>query len=185
MAQALSSDQVDQITNNTLLVLLARPDLLDEWQENLLALMQQAQEAGMEGEAIFAAAVASLLHFPDDSLPTGTDYDYAWEAILTGLQTGAIQPEDQAISLEQLLATVAELAVAVMTGASDQKTVIARHIREIRASAVAAEARELAVWLDDVLALLDGVPVDRLGAAHQDVYAAYWQALAQLLPRGD
>jgi len=185
MAQALSSEQVEQITTNTLLVLLARPDLLDEWQENLLVLMQQAQQGGHEGEAIFAAAVASLLRAPDDRLPTGTDYDYAWEAILNGLQTGTIQPEDRAISLEQLLGTVAELAISVMTGAADQKTVVVRNIREVRASAAASGVGELAVWLDDVLALLDGVPVEKLGAAHQGTYAAYWQALVQLLPHGD
>lgn len=185
MAQALSSEQIDQITNNTLLVLLARPDLLDDWRDNLLELMKQAQQADLESEAIFAAALLSLLHSPNDSLPTGTEYDYAWEAIRTGLRTGSVQPADRAMSLDQLLGTVAELAIAVMTEAVDQKPVVARQIREIRISAAEADARELAVWLDDVLALLDGVPVEKLGAAHQGAYAAYWQALVQLLPRDD
>jgi hypothetical protein len=188
MARALTSEQIRQMVNNTVVVLLARLDLLPEWQENLLDLLQQAREAHLDEEAIFVSAVLALLHSPGDTLPTGTVYDNAWQSIVTGLRTGNVQPalaDDETMSLERLLDSMAEALVAVMTQVPDQKPTVAGELREIRAAAAQADVSALTNWLDDALAVLDGAPVQSLGQNHQGVYAAYWNEVIQKLQQVD
>ncbi len=183
MPNALTTDQVNHIINNTMVVLLARPDLLPDWRANLQDLLQQARSQGLEDEMLFVAAVLTLLDAPDDTLPTGTVYDYAWESLLTSLSSGIAQPVDDARddSLDRLLRSVAEAVVAVLTHAPDHKEAIADEIRQIHSTALDANAPELAAWLGDLLALLDGTPPDALGTQHQDIFAAYWDAIVRSL----
>lgn len=185
MTHALTMDQVGQIVNNTMLVLLARPDLLPDWRANLLDLMQQARAQEMEDEMLFVAAVLTLLHSPDDKLPTGTVYDYAWESLLISLATGVAQPLDreEGVSLERLLRSVAEAVVAVVTHAPTQKDTIMGEIKQMRAAAVDAAVPELVAWVDDALALLQGKAIDELGQTHHGIYATYWDAIIQAIQR--
>jgi hypothetical protein len=188
MGRVLTPEQIRQMVNNTVVVLLARPDLLPEWQDNLLDLLQQAREAHLDEEAIFVSAVLALLHSPADTLPTGTVYDYAWQSIVTGLRTGTVQPipaDDETMSLDRLLGSMAEALVAVMTQVPDQRPTVADELREIRTAATQADVRELITWLDDALAVLDGAPVQSLGQGHQGVYAVYWNEVAQKLQQVD
>lgn len=183
MPNALTTDQVNHIINNTMVVLLARPDLLPDWRANLQDLLQQAREQGLEDEMLFVAAVLTLLDAPDDTLPTGTAYDYAWESLLVSLSTGVAQPLDDEHdeTLDRLLRSVAEAVVAVMTHASDHKETIANEIKQIHSTALDANAPELAAWLGDLMALLDGTPLDALGNGHQGIFAAYWDGIARSL----
>ena len=188
MARALTAEQIRQVVNNTVVVMLARLDLLPEWQENLLDLLQQAREAHLDEEAIFVSAVLALLHSPSDTLPTGTVYDYAWQSILTGLRTGVTPPppaEGDTLSLDRLLNSMAEALVAVMTQVPNQKDTVADELRGIRSAAAQAGVTELTDWLDDALALLDGAPAQSLGRNHQGVYADYWNVIAQKLQQMD
>jgi hypothetical protein len=45
MTLALTSDQVNQVVSNTTMVMLVRPDLLPEWRDNLMELLQQARSS--------------------------------------------------------------------------------------------------------------------------------------------
>ena len=184
MTQALTSEQVHQIVNNTLLVLLARPELRGEWRANLLDLLEQAREHALEDEMLFVAAVLSLLEKPNDRLPTGTVYDYAWEALLTGLATGRLQPLDDEddFSLDRLLRSVAEALVAVLTTSPEQRDVVSREVQNMLQAAQHSEAPELQTWLADVLAVLEGTDPTTLGQHHDGLYAAYWQAIVTNLP---
>lgn len=180
---ALSPDQINNIVNNTMVVLLARPDLLPDWHENLLDLLRQTREHALEEEMLFVAAVVTLLNSPDDTLPTGTSYDYAWQSLLSGLATGVVQPmaqnDDEA--LEQLLQSVAEAVVVVMTTAPDHRDAIRGEIEEIRESSRHAGLPGLTAWLDDLLALLTGTPLSALTREHSDRYGAYWDAIVSRL----
>jgi len=184
VTQALNSEQIHQIVNNTLLVILARPELRDEWRANLLDLLQQARHQGLEDEMLFVAAVLSLLETPNDRLPTGTVYDYAWEALLTGLTTGKLQPldDDSDLSMERLLRSVAEALVAVLTVSPDQRDVVAQEVHNMHQAAQKSNASELHAWLTDVLAVLDGTHPATLGQHHKGLYADYWQAIVANLP---
>ncbi|MCD4686610.1 MAG: hypothetical protein K8S97_11805 [Anaerolineae bacterium] len=184
MSHALTMDQVGQIVNNTMLVLLARPDLMPDWRANLQDLMVQSRVQQMEDEMLFVAAVLTLLHSPDDKLPTGTAYDYAWESLLISLATGVAQPldrEEEGISLERLLRSVAEAVVAVVTHAPEQKDTIQTEILQMRAAAENAAVPELIAWVDDALALLGGAALDDLDQQHQGIYATYWDAITQAI----
>ena len=185
MTQALSSEQVHQIVNNTLLVLLARPELREEWRDNLLDLLNQARQMQLEDETLFVAAVLSLLERPNDRLPTGTVYDYAWEALLTGLKTGRLQPLDDEgeFSLDRLLRSVAEALVAVHTTAPDQRDTVTKEVQNMLQAAQSSEATELQAWLTDVLAVLNGTNPATLTSNHEGLYAAYWQAIVANLPQ--
>ena len=182
MGTGLTSEQMQQIVNNTVAVLLARPDLLPEWHANLYNLMRQAQSASLEDEALFAAAVLALLHVPEDELPTGTPYDYVWQAILTSLQTGVIQTigePDDTVTVKRLLQSVTEATVAVLTQMPEQKNEVRSQVVEMRLAALQAEVDELTRWLDDVLKLLEGQDVGTLGEGHRGMYAAYWNAVVK------
>ncbi len=183
MTQALTSEQVHQIVNNTLLVLLARPELREEWRANLLDLLAQAREHGLEDEMLFVAAVLSLLEKPNDRLPTGTVYDYAWEALLNGLATGRLQPldDEETFSLERLLRSVAEALVAVLTVSPQQRHMVTQEVQNILQAAQNSELGELQVWLRDALSVLNGADPAALEAHHEGLYAAYWQAIVARL----
>lgn len=181
--QALTPNQVQQIVTNTVVVLLARPDLAPEWQANLLSLLEQARQQQLEDEQLFVAALLTLLDSPEDTLPTGTLYDRAWQALITGLRTGRLTDPtvEGADTLEALLGAVVEAVIAARTTLPEQATVIAGELRELRAAAERAAADELVRWVDDALAVLSGAsPADR-GTEHEGVYAAYWQALRSSL----
>jgi hypothetical protein len=180
MSLVLTSEQVNQVVSNTTLVLLVRPDLLPEWRENLMALLQQARTSDLHEEAIFVSAVLSLLYSPDDTLPTGTVYDFAWQSILTGLQTGVPQPtasQGEQMTLDRLLNSVSEAVIAVMTQVPDQKDAIAGELRDMRIAAVEAQITDLMRWIDDVLGLLAGTVTPEAGEDHQGVYGAYWRLI--------
>jgi hypothetical protein len=182
MSLALTSEQVNQVVSNTTLVLLVRPDLLPEWRENLMALLQQARSSDLHEEAIFVSAVLSLLYSPGDTLPTGTVYDYAWQSILTGLQTGVPQPtasQGEQMTLDRLLNSVSEAVIAVMTQVPEQKEAIAGELRDMRIAAVDARITDLIRWIDDVLALLNGSTTPESGEEHQGVYGAYWRLIVR------
>lgn len=186
----LTSDQVKQIVNNTVIVLLARSDMLDEWQMSLVNLLEQARHADMDDESVFVAAVLALLSHPDDTLPTGTAYDRAWESILIGLQTGVIQEETPAeepdnLSLDRLLNSIAQAAISVLTRAPEQKETIEAELLQIRSTADESHLSELTAWLDDVLALLGGINPNSINSNHQGIYSIYWNALVQNLSRDD
>lgn len=180
MTLALTAEQINQVVSNTTLVLLVRPDLLPEWRENLMALLQQARTSDLHEEAIFVSAVLSLLYSPGDTLPTGTVYDYAWQSILTGLQTGVPQPtanQGDQMTLDRLLNSVSEAVIAVMTQVPEQKNAVAGELREMRSAAVDAQVTELINWIDDVLALVAGTTVAETGENHQGIYGAYWRLI--------
>ncbi len=185
MASLLTSEQVHQVINNTVVIILARPELLDEWHSNLFEIMKRARTASYEDEAIFLAAVLSLLRHPDDTLPTGTSYDQEWEALITGLQTGTLPGNDaekeESISVDQLLTSVVEALVAVMTQMPEQKAPISDELRQIRTAAAEGGISELTQWLDDALALLDGTPLDQLGMQNRGMYAEFWNVLVRQL----
>lgn len=181
MTIALTPEQVNQVVSNTTLVLLVRPDLLPEWRDNLMDLLRQARATDMHEAAIFVSAVLALLHSPDDTLPTGTVYDYAWQAILTGLQTGIAQTpasQGETITLDRLLNSVAEAVIAVLTQVPHQKEAVVGEIYEMRAAAVEAQVAELVRWIDDLLALLAGVPAANLPhEKHEGIYGVYWRLI--------
>ena len=182
MAYGLTSDQVHRVVNNTLLVLLSRPDLMPEWQTNLRNLLDQTRSAELEDEAIFVAAVLTLLTSPDDSLPTGTVYDTAWQSLVSGLRSGVARPaatEGESMSLDRLLGSIAEAVIAVMAQMPEQRDYIAHELRQMRAASTQGEMEELVAWLDDTLALMEGTPPQELGQRHQGVYGAYWDAILQ------
>ena len=182
MTLALTSEQINQVVSNTTLVLLVRPDLLPEWRESLVALLQQARSSDLHEEAIFVSAVLSLLYSPGDTLPTGTVYDYAWQSILTGLQTGVPQPtasQGDQMTLDRLLNSVSEAVIAVMTQVPDQKDAVATELRDMRIAAVDAQIADLIRWIDDVLALLEGTTAAESGEEHQGVYGAYWRLIVR------
>lgn len=184
MAQALTPEQVQQMVVNTVVVLLARPDLAPEWEAHLLDLLDQARQRQLEDEQLFVAAVVTLLNSPQDTLPTGTIYDRAWQALIASLRTGTLidpQAETGVDTLDELLGAVVEAVVAARTVLPDQADAIAGELRDLRAAAERAAAAELVRWVDDALAVLAGEsPADR-GAEHEGVYAAYWQALRSSL----
>jgi hypothetical protein len=180
MTLALTSEQVNQVVSNTTLVLLVRPDLLPEWRDNLMALLQQARNSDLHEEAIFVSAVLSLLFSPGDTLPTGTVYDYAWQSILNGLQTGVPQPatsQSDQMTLDRLLNSVSEAVIAVMTQVPEQKNAVAEELRDMRIAAVDAQITDFIRWIDAVLALLAGTPGAESGGDHQGVYGAYWRLI--------
>jgi hypothetical protein len=184
MVRALTDEQLDQMVTNTMLVLLVRPDLRADWHSNLESLLQQAQDAALEDEALFVAAVLTLLYSPDDTMATGTVYDDVWQAILTGLQTGVVQPaasQSQDMTLDRLLRSVAEAVIAVMTRAQSQVETVIGELDDMRGAAVESGVTELVGWLDDILSLLRGTPPSELGNGHQGVYATYWDAVLQEL----
>lgn len=189
MAQALTSDQVNQVINNTVLVILARPDLRSEWSSNLLTLLKQTREAALDEESVFLAAVLTLLDSPEDTLPTGTTYDRAWQSILIGLQTGVVQDSlhegDQAMSLDRLLNSIVQAVATVIRHATDQKAVIVSELQQMRRAAEEARVPELIDWLDDVLAVLHNTPPKTLSQRHQGIYAIYWTALMNSLQLDD
>ena len=177
--QALTPDQVQQIVTNTVVVLLARPDLAPEWQANLLNLLEQARQQQLEDEQLFVAALLTLLDSPEDTLPTGTLYDRAWQALITGLRTGRLtDPTAEGTdTLDELLGAVVEAVIAARTTLPEQAAAIAGELRELRAAAERAAADELVRWVDDALAVLNGASPDTLSARHEGLYARYWQAL--------
>ncbi len=182
MSQALSSEQVTQVVENTVYVLLGRPDLLVEWHSSLVDLLKQTQSMGMEDEELFLSAVLTLLHSPSDRLPTGTRYDRAWDAIMIGMQTGVVnQGNTEGITLDQLMHSVVEAVTAILTRAPDQRDDIEGELAEIQSAAVEAGMTELVSWLDDVRSLMGGVPIHELGQQHEGDYAAFWQQLVQSL----
>jgi hypothetical protein len=185
MNTALTTEQVNRVVENTVIVLLDRADLLAEWHANLYELLTQTRAQHLDDESIFIAAVLALLHSPRDALPTGTAYDRAWEAILIGLQTGSVQSlEDEnteVMTIDRLLKSVAEAVVTVMLHQPGQKEAIAGEIRNMYSAANDAGAPDLANWLADILALLNGAPAHLLGSAHVGIYAQYWDALARAL----
>jgi hypothetical protein len=187
MANALTGEQIQRVVDNTVLVLLVRPDLMEEWQSNLMTLLEQAQQADLEEEAIFIAAVLTLLHYPDDSLLTGTRYDHAWEHLQVGLQTGSSHAVDQSesMTLDHLLGSIVEAIVTIKKQAPAQQNTVRGELqgelKQIKAAAVEAKVGELVAWLDDAAAVLEGESVHNIQHGHQGVYASYWQVLAQNL----
>lgn len=183
--RGLSGEQLNQVISNTVIVLLARPDLQTEWRANLIRLLSQVREAQWEDESIFVAAVLNLLHHPEDTMPTGTRYDRAWESILTGVQTGVLhsaqQEEEEEITLERLLSSVTQAVITVITRSDADKSAVEGELRDMRAAAATASAEELAIWLDDVLLVLGGTPINEVGQRHTGIYAAYWQVLSENL----
>lgn len=183
-SRGLTAEQLNQVISNTVVVLLARPDLQTEWRSNLIRLLHQVRDAKWDEETIFLAAVLNFLHHPEDTMPTGTRYDRAWESILSGVQTGILnstQEQEEEITLERLLSSITQAVIAVLARGVADKTLVENDVREMRAAVAQASADELAAWIDDVLALLNGTPASELGQKHQGVYAAYWQALSQNL----
>ncbi len=184
MTQALTPEQVQQIVVNTVVALLARPDLVPTWRAHLLELLDQARQQQLEDEQLFVAAIVTLLNSPEDTLPTGTRYDRAWQALITSLRTGTlIDPEAEADTdtLDELLGAVVEAVVAARTVLPDQADAIAGELRELRAAAERADAEELVRWVDDALAVLAGESPQDRGTDHEGVYAVYWQALRSSL----
>jgi hypothetical protein len=180
MSLALTAEQVNQVVSNTTLVLLVRPDLLPEWRDNLMALLEQARSSDLHEEAIFVSAVLSLLFSPGDTLPTGTVYDYAWQSILSGLQTGVPQPaasQSDQMTLDRLLNSVSEAVIAVMTQVPEQKDAVTEELRDMRIAAVDAQITDFIRWIDAVLALLAGTPAAESNGDHQGVYGAYWRLI--------
>lgn len=188
MARVLTSEQVEQVINNTMVVMLVRPDLMPDWRNNLTDLLQQARDARLDEEAIFVSAVLTLLYSPEDTLPTGTTYDPAWQSLLSGLRTGVRQPaavEGERMSLDRLLSSIAEAVIAVMTQAPEQKGMIVEELREMRTAAVKGSMSEMVAWVDDALEVLNGAAPRGLSYHHQGVYAAYWDAVTRSIQRGD
>ena len=184
MTSALTTEQVNQVIHNTMLVLLVRPDLSGEWQENLLNLLDQARESALEDEAIFVASVLTLLYSPDDELPTGTKYDHAWQSILTGLRTGVAEPvsEDrETITLDRLLRSVTEAVLTVIQRAPDQADTIRTELAEMRRAAIESNVIDLVNWLDDVTSVIDGTPPHAIERIHEGIYGAYWKAIQEQL----
>ena len=183
MAYALTTEQVQQVVQNTVLVILARPDLLPDWQSNLNDLIGQMRAAALDDEAIFLAAVRVLLDRPADTLPTGTQYDQAWQAIITGLQTRSLpQAREESITLDRLLNSIVQAVTAVQTHAAEQRQAIYEELLQIQAAAVESEVPELVVWLDDALDVLDGAVPSERAHHHSGVYSAYWQSLIEKSP---
>ncbi len=182
MAIALTSEQVNQIVSNTTLVLLVRPDLLTDWRNNLVDLLRQVRESNLHEEAIFVSAVLALLNAPDDTLPTGTPYDSAWQAILNGLHNGVPHragPPGESMTLDRLLESVADAVITVMTEIPDQIGAVVEELGTMRAAAVEADVPDLIRWIDDVLALLNGTLAEGQGDDHEGVYGAFWRLIAR------
>jgi hypothetical protein len=187
MAPALSTDQLQQIINNTMLVILVRPDLQEDWHNNLVDLLDQARSQALEDEAIFVAAVLTLIYSPDDTLPTGTVYDRAWQTLLSALHSGVSQGTEDAdpeMTLERLLKSVAEAVVTVQLRAPSQVEALLAELQEVHRAASEAQVEELIRWLDDVIALVNGAPLESLGAGHSGVYGRYWGAIVDALQGG-
>lgn len=188
MGRVLTAEQLDQVIHNTMVVLLVRPDLLPEWRTNLMDLLRQTRTSHLDEESIFVAAVLALLHSPDDTLPTGTNYDSAWQSLLTGLRTGVAQPsatQGERMALDRLLNSVAEAVVAVVTQVPAQREAVSVELSQMRRAAVEAGIRDLATWIDDALAVLDGAQPRSLVGSHQGVYAAYWDAIVRGTQQGE
>ena len=183
MAYALTSEQVQQVVQNTVLVMLARPDLLPDWRANLGDLIQQMRAAALDDEAIFLAAVLALLDHPKDALPTGTQYDQAWQAIVTGLQTGSLPTaREETVTLDRLLASIAQAISAVQSQAPTQRRAVYEELLNIKTAAIEAELPELVVWIDDALDVLDGAAAAERAHHHAGVYGVYWQTLVDNSP---
>lgn len=183
MAYALTTEQVQQVVHNTALVILARPDLLPDWRDNLSDLIQQMRAAALDDEAIFLAAVLALLDRPADALPTGTQYDRAWESLVSGLQTGSLpQMREETVSLDRLLSSIAQAVAAVCAHAADQREVVAEELLQIKEAAVESQIPELIVWLEDALAVLGGASPAERAHHHAGVYHTYWQSLVENAP---
>ncbi len=183
MAYALTSEQVRQVVQNTVLVMLARSDLLPDWRANLGDLVQQMRAAALDDEAIFLAAVLALLDCPTDNLPTGTQYDQAWQSIVTGLQTGALPSErEEMVTLDRLLGSIVQAISAVQSRASDQRQAVSEELLNIKTAALEAEVPELVVWIDDALDVLDGAAAAGRAHHHAGVYGIYWQAIIDNSP---
>ncbi|NDJ79115.1 MAG: hypothetical protein GYB65_22935 [Chloroflexi bacterium] len=184
MTRALTADLLNRIIDNTVVVLLVRPEMLPEWDANLLMLMREVQQAGLDDEAIFLASVLALLHEPGDSLPTGTLYDHAWEQLLIGLQTGVAQSSSsngEAMTLDQALGWVVEAVTAVLTREAEQKDMIQQGLVQMRQAAEDADIPELVAWLSHAMDVLEGKAPRDLSHLHEGVYAAYWNVLVQNL----
>ena len=174
----LGAAQVDQVVHNTLLALREQPGLLPDWQTVLDELLRHLQTAHLDDESVFLAAVLTLLASPTDTLPTGTQYDNAWQELVDGLRTtAAASVRADTSTLDGLLKMVAEAALAVLTDAPAQRPVVAQQIDELRAAASASGMEPLAGWLGDVAALLSGTAADAREGAHEGVYHDYWHAL--------
>jgi hypothetical protein len=184
MAYALTTEQVQQVVQNTVLVMLARPDLLPDWRADLTDLIGQMRKADLDDEAIFLAAVQSLLDRPGDTLPTGTHYDPAWEAIVTSLQTRSFpsQSREETITLDRLLSSIVQAVIAVQTVAAEQHQAIYEELLQIKAAAVESDVPELVAWLDDALDVLDGAEPADLAHHHTGIYSVYWQTLTERTP---
>ncbi|HMM28924.1 MAG TPA: hypothetical protein PKD46_11630 [Aggregatilineaceae bacterium] len=183
MAYALTREQVQQVVQNTVLVMLARSDLLPDWRANLGDLIQQMRAAALDDEAIFLAAVLALLDRPTDTLPTGTQYDQAWQAIVTGLQTGSLpSAREETVTLDRLLGSVVQAISAVQSHAPDQRQAVYDELLHIKTAALEAEVPELVVWIDDALDVLDGAAPTERAHHHAGVYGVYWQTLIDNSP---
>lgn len=183
MAYALTSEQVQQVVQNTVLVALARSDLLPDWRANLGDLIQQMRAAALDDEAIFLAAVLALLDRPTDTLPTGTRYDQAWQAIVTSLQTGSLpSAREETVTLDRLLESIAQAISAVQTHAPDQHQAVYEELMHIKAAALEAKVPELVVWIDDALDVLDGAEAAERAHHHAGMYSVYWQTVVDNSP---
>ena len=142
------------------------------------------RKANLDDEAIFLAAVQSLLDRPGDTLPTGTHYDPAWEAIVTSLQTRSFpsQSREETITLDRLLSSIVQAVIAVQTVAAEQHQAIYEELLQIKAAAVESDVPELVAWLDDALDVLDGAEPADLAHHHTGIYSVYWQTLTERTP---
>jgi hypothetical protein len=181
MGRVLTDEQLEQIINNTMVVMLVRSDLMPDWRGNLLDLLRQARGAQLDEEAIFVAAVLNLLYAPDDTLPTGTVYDVAWQSLLTALRTGVRPPaatESREMTLDRLLSTVADAVVTVLTRSPDQRESVTEELNQMLTAAHNSSLREMVAWIEDALAVLDGAAPEVFTSKHQGVYASYWEMIA-------
>ena len=182
MTDALSSEQLNQVINNTVVVILARPDLHSEWNKDLNHLLRQARAAGLEAEAIFVSAVINLLAHPDDVLPTGTQYDNAWDTIRHGLETGSLPgPAREEPSIDRLLETVVDAVVIALTEDSSHLPMLEEELHEMRATAAESGLMDLLHWLDNVVEIINGTDPRTLQPAADGAYAAHWQLLIERL----
>ena len=190
MSNLLNQEQLEQLVNNTLVVLIAKPDLKDEWHADLTGWMEQMRTAQQEDEAIFLAALLTLLWWPDDTLPTATSYDYAWELLMIGMQTGTLQrvpapASDETLTIGQLLRSVVDAAALVLQRAPEEQDQLDTELHQMQRAADRAGLDDLALWLTDVLALLHGTPARDLGADQTGIFATYWEMLARRVDPGE
>jgi hypothetical protein len=188
MVRVLTAEQLDQIISNTMVVMLVRSDLMADWRNNLLDLLRQARVSQLDEEAIFVAAVLNLLYSPDDTLPTGTVYDSSWQSLLTSLRTGVRPPaatESREMTLDRLLNTVTEAVVSVLTETPDQLDSVNEELNQMLTAASNSSMREMVIWIEDALAVLQGVSPHHLSDHHQGVYSTYWETIVSSVQQGE